>query len=73
MFVFEFAFNPAFCYRLAFRLLTQAWLPLLEVCRICDPWLLQCKSPKRSVAKIQSGRETNKAFKRQTVTFSSRV
>lgn len=30
MFVFEFAFNPAFYYRLAFRLLTQTWLPLLK-------------------------------------------
>lgn len=40
VFVFEFEFNPAFYYRLAFRLLTQTWLPLLEVCRMCDPWPL---------------------------------
>lgn len=59
-FVFEFAFNPAFYYRLACRLLTQTWLPLLKF----TGYLIRSHFiQKRRVENIQLRREADRALK----------
>lgn len=38
--------------------------PAVDVCRICDPWLLRYKSPKRSDAKESTGKRSRQRLKK---------
>lgn len=72
-FVFEFAFNLPFYYRLALRVLTQTRLPLLKFAEYVICGYFGLNLPKRRIAKIQFSREADKALNMQTGTLSSRV